>query len=233
MRDNKLFANWNLIKIPAIITLVVTLARFVAELAHAPKWLANSDPGGGGALLGIAWLVPIFGIYFAIKLVKEGKGPTDRARSWEVLLACLVVMSTMALVPANWGNDVRLLVLLTQISIVAILLIRYGWRELADTLLGYAIAARVPVIAVMAIATFGKLQSHYNGYPEFMGTWSNFQKILFGGVVPQLTFWLAFTAVAGTLLGLIATAFSARTAEGQEQATAPTAAAARAAGSSS
>ena len=53
-------STWELIRIPAMITLVVTVLRLLGELQHwSPFWF-NSQPGGGGALIGIVWLVPIF-----------------------------------------------------------------------------------------------------------------------------------------------------------------------------
>jgi hypothetical protein len=63
-----------LILIPSLITLAVTLLRLTAEFMNLPAWLANKNAGGPGALLGISWLPPIFGIYFALKLTgAEGK----------------------------------------------------------------------------------------------------------------------------------------------------------------
>ena len=40
--------------------------------------LFNPSPGGGGALVGITWLVLIFGVYFALKLASDGQGPVER-----------------------------------------------------------------------------------------------------------------------------------------------------------
>jgi hypothetical protein len=57
-----------LIFVPALITLGITLLRLCAELLHLPSWLANRQVGGMGALIGISWLPPILGIYFAHKL---------------------------------------------------------------------------------------------------------------------------------------------------------------------
>ncbi|HSF19719.1 MAG TPA: hypothetical protein VLK65_29630 [Vicinamibacteria bacterium] len=57
-----------LILVPAIITLAVTLLRLVGEFMNLPAWLASRAPGGNGALIGITWLAPIFGVYFAYKL---------------------------------------------------------------------------------------------------------------------------------------------------------------------
>ena len=66
-----------LILIPAVITLAVTLLRLAGELMHWSPLLFNPAPGGGGALVGIAWLVPVFGIYFAMKLTQAGERPSS------------------------------------------------------------------------------------------------------------------------------------------------------------
>jgi len=58
-----------LITVPAIITFVVTIVRLLAEFGNLPAWLASKESGGGGAVIGITWLAPLFAIYFATKLV--------------------------------------------------------------------------------------------------------------------------------------------------------------------
>lgn len=60
----------HLILVPALISLGVTILRLVGELKNWSPLLFNPEAGGGGALVGIAWLVPIFGIYFGLKLAK-------------------------------------------------------------------------------------------------------------------------------------------------------------------
>ena len=64
-----------LILVPALITLAVTIVRLVGEIAGGPASLFNSAAGGGGALVGIVWLIPIFGIYFGCKLVRGDLAP--------------------------------------------------------------------------------------------------------------------------------------------------------------
>src|SRR5258708_12129575 len=64
-----------LILVPALITLAVTLLRLTGELMHWSKALFNPAAGGGGALVGIAWLVPVFGVYFGLKLAGAGLAP--------------------------------------------------------------------------------------------------------------------------------------------------------------
>jgi hypothetical protein len=64
-----------MILIPAVITLAITLLRLLGELMHWSTMLFNPAPGGGGALIGIAWLVIIFGVIFALQLAAAGERP--------------------------------------------------------------------------------------------------------------------------------------------------------------
>jgi len=79
-----------LIVVPAVITLAVTLLRLVGELRHWSPTLFSREAGGAGALVGIVWLVPIFGIYFAIRLNKAGQGPASRGRAIGFAVAALL-----------------------------------------------------------------------------------------------------------------------------------------------
>lgn len=61
-------AALRLAAVPALIALGITLARLGLEFFGAPGWLASSNMGGGGALLGVVWL-PLFVVpYFAYRL---------------------------------------------------------------------------------------------------------------------------------------------------------------------
>jgi hypothetical protein len=59
---------WQLVKVPALITLGVTFLRLAGEFMDLPAFLASKEAGGSGAIIGIVWLAPIFGVYFAQKL---------------------------------------------------------------------------------------------------------------------------------------------------------------------
>lgn len=64
------------IAVPAAVTLALTLTRLFAELGQLPGWLASRDAGGHAALLGISWLPPLLGWWFARGLV----GRTDHPK---------------------------------------------------------------------------------------------------------------------------------------------------------
>jgi hypothetical protein len=97
-----------LILIPALITLGITLMRLASELMNLPPWLANRNPGGMGALIGISWLPPIFGIYFSLKL----RGLPGKL--WWNLFKTLLLYGLAARIPViiimglaiygNWGT---------------------------------------------------------------------------------------------------------------------------------
>ena len=97
-----------LITVPAIITAVVTIVRLLGEFGNLPSWLASKEAGGGGALIGITWLAPIFAVYFATKLV--GASGTF----WKNLAKTLFYYGLAARIPViiimglaifgNWGT---------------------------------------------------------------------------------------------------------------------------------
>ena len=85
-----------LILIPAIVTFAVTLLRLYGELNKWSTTYFGPTAGGGGSLVGISWLIPVFGIYFAWVLAKRGEGPE---RPWKSLGIALLAYAFAARVP--------------------------------------------------------------------------------------------------------------------------------------
>src|SRR6185436_16936347 len=81
-----------LIFIPSLITLAVTVLRLVGELEHWNTKLFNPAPGGPGSIIGITWLVLVFGVYFALKLARTGETPPSAGRVIGYALLGLVVV---------------------------------------------------------------------------------------------------------------------------------------------
>src|SRR5271169_3512553 len=98
-----------LVLVPAIITLAVTILRLVGELQHWSPKLFNTSAGGGFAPIGISWLPLIFGPYFAMKLARMDAGPSSVGKSIGFDVLGLLVMigggyvsfSVQPLVPAR------------------------------------------------------------------------------------------------------------------------------------
>jgi len=202
-----------LIAIPAIITLAITLVRLIGEMQGWSKVWFNPNPGGGGALIGIVWLVPLFGIYFAIKLSNAGEGPAGAGRA--VLFAVVGIIIVVAGFAAAFkvsqpGLPVAQL-LLGIAAVVATVLQYRIWPALAKTLLAYGFAARIPVAIIMFFAIRGNWGTHYDGPPPgFPADITWFPKFVLIGLLPQLVFWIAFTVIVGILFGAAAVAITHR-----------------------
>ncbi|MCH7804548.1 MAG: hypothetical protein IH937_10750 [Acidobacteria bacterium] len=205
-----------LIMVPALIALAITIFRLVGELVGGSSVFFNRDAGGGGALVGIVWLVPIFGVYFAIKLVRQGFGPASAGKVIGLSVAGLVIAGVAIFlafaltgdpnVSVSLGGAIGFQLGIAIASLVVVLILRKGWPAFFQTMLSYAFASRIPVLIVMLVAMLGNWGTHYElgpaGYPE-MGFLTKFILI---ALFPQMTFWIMFTMVFGTLFGGIAAA---------------------------
>ena len=197
----------HLILAPALVSLAVSILRLAGELADWSQKYFNTQVGGGGALVGITWLAPIFGAYFAVRLLRTGAGPRSagRALGFALLGAALVVGGGMLgpMLPSLSGFYSRL-IYIWVVYVVAALITLPGWPELFKVQLAYAYAARIPVVVVMFVAFQQEWVTHYSALPrDTPPGFSLWPKFLWLGFFPQLTIWVGFTMVSGMLLGAI------------------------------
>jgi len=195
----------SMILLPGLITLGVTLLRLTGERLGWSKAFFNPEPGGGGALVGIVWLIPIFGILFALKLAGLGHGPAGLGKAFGLAFAAFALMVAIIVsINALKLPFVASLFLIGVGSIAGIALAWRGWPELAKALLLYGFAARLPVAAVALVAMLGDWKTHYDVSPPelpAMGVWPRFFMI---GLMPQMTIWLFVTVVLGLIFGSVA-----------------------------
>lgn len=201
-----------LIRVPALISIGVTLLRLIGELNNWSPVLFNREAGGGGALVGIAWLVPIFGIYFALKLAQSGAAPLKAGKTLlhaaAALVAFLVIgfggMRALGLDP-NTPSFTSFFLFIVG-SAVASIIAYVGSPVLGKVLLAYGLAARIPVAVLMLVAMIGNWGTHYDVAPPGLPEMGVFARWLMIGLLPQLTIWIAFTIVLGCLFGGLALA---------------------------
>jgi len=216
MPNNQQLSITRLIAIPAAITLGVTLLRLAGELQHWGMPWFSSAAGGGGALVGISWLPLIFGPWFAVRLAKTGNGYPSGKRAWGYLaLGFAVMMAGGAVSFLVQSQRMRELGILGFVVILAAAFVpRKGWRALGRTLIAYAFAARVPVLIVMFFAMRGNggagWGTHYDAIDADLAHLPFASKFLYDAILPQMTFWIAWTVIAGTLAGLTAVAIARR-----------------------
>src|SRR5262249_26647488 len=182
-----------LILIPSIITLAITLVRLVGELQHWNKTFFNPEAGGGGAVIGISWLPFILGPYFAFKLMSAGERPTSTAKPIVYgLIAILVAMVSFPLIKVLKleAQVPGSLIVILVCAIVAIFVASRGWAMLNKVLLAYAYAARIPVAIIMLFAIKGGWGTHYDVAPPNFPAMSWFMKWFWIGALPQLILWI-------------------------------------------
>lgn len=200
-----------LILVPSIITLAITLLRITGELQQWSPALFNPSPGGGGALIGITWLVLVFGVYFALRLASDGNGPASVGRSIGMAVLGIVVMACGGFVAAAPQVNIpgKAVIGLLLLATAAALQFR-TWPTLAKVLLAYGYAARIPVVILTFFAIRGNWGTHYDALPPGFPETSFWVRYVQTVLVPQLIFWIAFTVVVGTLFGTIAIAIRSR-----------------------
>jgi hypothetical protein len=214
---------WSLVLVPALVTLAVTVLRLVGELqGWNPTLFSNSAPGGPDqrlGIVGISWLIFVFGFWFGWKLRRGTGGPEHAGKSalWFALGAAILVGGFFGLVatgllvmpkadapgePSGLGYSLAL-------ALAAALVMVWAWPRLAATLLLYGVLARVPVVAVTWLALQNGWDTHYTKLP--VGTTLPAGASLFGFLAtPQLTFWIVTTLMIGGLCGCLGAALARR-----------------------
>jgi hypothetical protein len=194
-----------LILVPALITLAVTALRLVGELARWNPLFFSRQAGGAGAIVGIVWLVPVFGVYFARKLLAAGEEPAGAGRALglavlglafvpaAIFVAQLLKLPFLAVPP-----------ILAVSSLLGAFVASRGWPALGRVLGAYGLAARIPVALLMLVAMKANWGTHYELGPPGMPAMGLLAKWALIGLLPQVTFWIAFTVVIGTIFGSVA-----------------------------
>lgn len=200
-----------LILVPTLISLAVTLWRLTGELLKWSTRYFDPAPGGGGSLIGITWLAPVFGIYFALKLTRDGRARRARLRPIAfalagVLVAAPFVFAADRILPLqSMSFNGFLLVLWTSMALGAVLQLP-GWPGLFKVLAAYAYAARIPVAVVYFLAMRGNWGTHYDVAPANVPEMSFWPRYLWLGLFPQLIFWVGFTILVGSFFGSVVAA---------------------------
>ena len=158
MSQENSFSIGRLVLIPGLISLAVTILRLTGELQGWSQLFFNTQPAGGGGLVGIVWLVPVFGIYFALKLANAGERPISMAKAAGfTFLGLLMVSGGIALTAASEFQNFGLIVGGGLVMIAAMLVPLWGWTQLTKALLAYGFFARIPV----AIINFLSMQESW------------------------------------------------------------------------
>jgi len=207
MAEERSVSTTKLITVPALITLAITILRLLGELQHWPTPWFNTSAGGGGAVVGISWLPIIFGPYFAIKLAGAGEGPSSTGKAIGFAVLSLVVYFLAGLwFAATEAHPTYLSLVPILLMLVSAFIPGIGWRSLGNTLVAYAFAARIPVLIVMFIAMRAGWETHYSRIAPVFANVGFAKQYLYEAFLPQMTMWIGWTAVVGSVLGTVVAA---------------------------
>jgi hypothetical protein len=197
---------------PAVVTLAVTLLRLVGERRGWNPDYFSTLPGGGLAFVGITWLVPFVGAYFGWEFARARKETPGLAGlvGWNLAALAVGLGIGYGLTKALNPSPTRTIVLWAVVSLVVSAMSLTTWPALGKLLLAYAVAARVPVLLVMALAIRGRWGTHYDalqpGFPLLSGP----GRWLWTGLLPQATVWVAFTLAVGAAFSAVGVLVASR-----------------------
>jgi hypothetical protein len=208
MANDRSVSIVNLITIPAVITLAITILRLEGELHRWGAPWFSSVAGGGAAIVGISWLPIIFGPYFAYKLAAAGEGPASLGKAALYMVLGLVIFVLGGIwMGVTFAHPSALTIVAFLVMLVAAFIPRIGWQSLGNTLIAYAFAARLPVLIVMFLAMRGNggagWGTHYDAVAPMFSKAPLATKFIYEAVLPQMTMWIGYTVVLSTLLGVI------------------------------
>ncbi len=190
---------------------MVTLLRLLGEVRRWSPEYFNRLPGGGLSPLGITWLVPLVGFYFGWRLQRKGVRPSSPLQAALQPAVAVVAAPAIAMLFVKMRASAHLValswtagfVLWAVVSVLAVAVALAAWPALGRLLLGYALLARLPVAAVMALAIRRGWGTHYDLPPPGFPPMPPLQRWLWIGLLPQTTIWVAFTVGLGAVFGAL------------------------------
>jgi len=139
----------------ALVSLGLTLLRLYGELHGWSPLLFSRDAGGRFALVGIAWLVPLLGIWFALRLQEQGRTPARSGRALLLSFVGLVLLAAPGPIVGDPDSSIPpsgKIALLNGSVLVGAALAFVGWKELGRSLVAFGYLSRLPVVVVMYVA---------------------------------------------------------------------------------
>lgn len=209
--------------IAGVLTLIVSAVRLYGE-RHGwdPKFFG---PGPGGVnltkdaagveqkapgLLGIAFLVPIFGFWFGAVMSRSGNRPRSPGKALGLhLLGMAVFAGSFVAIMRFMQPDThslegvqKMLYMSCAGAALAALVALAAWPRMWVTNLIYGLLARIPVVGITYVACQRNWDTHHTKLgPDNLQVADPMVKA-FWLSVPQLTIWPVFTILVG---GLFAT----------------------------
>ncbi len=193
-----------LVAVPAVVTLAVTILRLTGERRGWNPTFFSTEPGGAGALVGISWLVPVFGAWFGHRLASAGAGPKRPGLAALSYLGLFAAAPGLFFVIRGLGIEFPAFGVIFSVGFFLIALVGLKvWRSLCVANLVYGLCARIPVVIITYVAVYATWGTHYEKLGPDDLQLPPFEKA-FHLSMAQIGFWVAFTIMAGGFFGSLA-----------------------------
>lgn len=214
---------WSSVLVAGLVSLLVTIVRVTGERSGwSELWFSTAGPGDPDrpqGLLGIGLLIPIFGFWFGWQLRRSTGTPSHAGRAALIYALGAVVIGLGFFVVSKLG----LVVMPTEqmpgipqgmpwaagLVGAAVLVMFTAWPRLSLALFAYAVLARIPVLVVTYLSVTNDWETHYDKLPPHWVLPEGTDKVVFLSI-PQVTFWIAATMMAGGLFGCLGAALARR-----------------------
>lgn len=210
---------WSLVAVAAVLTLLVTVTRLVGEMQGWNPALFGTAAGGAGTLVGISWLVPLFGLWFGWRLRRTGADVRwGRAAVLYLLGVGVFAGGVFGSVQLGWlkfptvehPGEAEGMRYFLGTMLVAALVGLVAWPRLSIVLLVYGLLARIPVVAVTWLAVHNKWDTHYAKLGPGL-TASSLDDAFYKLSLAQVTFWIfTFTLLVGGVFGCLGAALAGK-----------------------
>lgn len=202
---------WRTIRWPVLISVVVLVVRLAGELMELdPAWFAR-EAGGRGSIVGVFWLIPLFGFAFGWYLTGKRHAPDRPGLSIVLhLLGLAALIAGVALVFGMGELEPPIgYAVLAGAALVSLAFAWRGWRELLRYTLGYGLVVRIAVLAITGLAVLFDWDTHFTRVPEEMAAKPRTEQLI-GLCVAQLTIWVPGTVLIGGAFGSVASLIRGR-----------------------
>jgi hypothetical protein len=193
--------RWRAVALASAVTLPITGLRLLGELSDwNPHWFSK-EPGGGAALVGIGWLIPLFGIAFARVLAREREGPRDGGRSLRLAVIGLLPVAIAFCVARLAMDPTPLAMAIGGAGCVVSGAVAWrAWPALARMLLATAVLARLPVMAITIADVSLGWGTHYGKLARGAAPLEPVPRV-FVLCLAQVILWLPLSVLLGVLAG--------------------------------
>src|SRR4029453_15167639 len=171
---------------PAVVPLAVTLLRLPGDLRGWNPEYFSRLPGGGLAIVGITWLVPLVGAYFGWQLARARVSIPELTGlvGWNAPAIAVGLGIGAGLEKAVQPSATNTLLLWAVVSLLVAAMSLSTWPTIGQLLFAYRLAGGIPVLLVMALAIRRNWGTHYDALPPDFPLLAPLGRFLWLGLLP-------------------------------------------------